>query len=236
MKHLFYSIAIILFLASCEKDNYETPAAAIQGQILDEDGNPMQLEQGSSSMRIRMHELSWSDNPVPLYLNVKQDGSYINNKIFAGNYRMQPVDGPFYPLADDAAKVVDVAGVTDVDFTVVPYLNVEWVTPPTVTADKKVTATFRFTRNAAPAGLTQPNLLDYQLFISTTQYVGNNNWDATVVSAAVAVANDKESTDLTVTSTAAMKYSTTFYVRVGVRVNDSFKKYNYTDVKTVAVP
>ncbi|MBT1688963.1 DUF3823 domain-containing protein [Dawidia soli] len=237
MKYIFYYMIAIVTLASChDTDNYVEPNATIQGRILDQDGNPLQLEQGASSMRIRMQELSWSETAVPTFLNVKVDGTYSNNKIFAGHYRMQPVDGPFYPLADDAAKMADIVGVTDLDFSVVPYLNVAWVTPPTVTADKKVTATFRFTRNAAPGGVIQPNVLDYQLFISTTKYVGNNNFDATVVSAVVPVTNDKESTDITIMSAQPMKYATTFFVRVGVRVNDSFKKYNYTDVRTVAVP
>jgi hypothetical protein len=237
MKYVFYTIAFILTLASCnDMDNYVEPNATIQGRILDQDGTPLQLEQGASSMRIRMQELSWSETAVPTFLNVKVDGTYSNNKIFAGNYRMQPVDGPFYPLGDDAAKIVDIAGTTETDFTVIPYLHVAWVTPPTVTAEKKVTATFRFTRVPPPGGVTQPNILDYQLFISTTKYVGNNNFDATVVTAVVPVTNDKESTDITITSAQPMKYATTYFVRVGARVNDSFKKYNYTDVQTVSVP
>jgi hypothetical protein len=183
-----------------------------------------------------MDELSWSSTPIPFYLNVKQDGSYINNKVFAAQYRMTPIDGPFYPMAIESAPIVDVGGETTVDFTVVPYLNVEWVSEPALTVDKKITATFRFTRNPAPAGLTQPALTDYQLFISTTQYVGNNNFDATIVTAVKAVTNAQEAQDITIVSNSPMKYATTFYVRVGVRVNDSFKKYNYTDIKTVVAP
>jgi hypothetical protein len=161
----------------------------------------------------------------------------MNSKIFAGNYRMLPIDGAFYPLtpANDA-QTVEVKEVTTVDFTVVPYLNVAWVSEPAVTTDNKITATFRFTRSAAPAGLTQPNLLDYQLFISTTQYVGNNNYDATLVTAVKPATNAMENQDVTIVSNAPMKYATKFFIRVGVRVNDSFRKYNYTDIKTVEVP
>src|SRR5690606_33928123 len=96
-----------------------------------------------------------------------------------------------------------------------------------------VMASFRFTRNAGPTAM--PDLLDYQLFISTTQYVGNNNFDGTRVGAAVAVSGELEGQEISIVTVAPMKYETTYYVRIGVRVNDSYKKYNYTDIKTVAV-
>ena len=57
-----------------------------------------------------------------------------------------------------------------------------------------------------------------------------------MVASAVAATNLMENQELNITTKIAVKYSTTYYVRVGVRVSDSFKKYNYTDVKTVVVP
>lgn len=238
MRKIFYSLlcfAAIVSGAACKKDNYAMPDATLEGTLSDGKSG-MQLEQGGGSVRLKLDELSWSATPIPMFLNFRQDGSFSNNKLFPGQYRVTPVDGPFYPIDSADMKIVDLrsGASTRVDFTVVPYINVEWVTPPAVTADKKVTATFRFTRNAAPPGKTQPALLDYQLFISTTQYVGNNNWDNTIVGAAQA-APGKEATDVTITSTAPVKYATTYYVRVGVRVNDSFKKYNYTTISTITV-
>lgn len=236
MKRIIYNLLLFLgmfLIHSCEKDNYEGPDATLQGNIVDASGTPLQLEQGQGTGRIRMDDKSWSDNPIPFYLNFKQDGSYVNNKLFAGTYLATPVEGAFYPVAE--AKV-EVKGNTNYDFHVIPYLNVEWVKEPEVLPDGKVTATFKFTRNAGPAGEDMPNLLDYQLFISTTQYVGNNNFDGTVVAGVVNTNNEMEHADITITSTVPMKYSTTYWVRVGVRVNDSYKKYNYTTIKTIDVP
>jgi len=236
MKKITYNILFLLgmlLIYSCEKDNYESPDATMQGAILDAGGVPLQLEQGQGTGRIRMEDKSWSDNPIPFYLNFKQDGSYINNKLFAGTYLVTPVEGAFYPVEETE---VEVKGSIKHDFHVVPYLNVEWVQEPEVLPDGKVTATFKFTRNAGPAGEAMPDLLDYQLFISTTQYVGNNNFDGTIVAGVVNTSNDMENVNITITSTAPMKYSTTYWVRVGVRVNDSYKKYNYTTIKTVAIP
>jgi hypothetical protein len=238
MKKIVYAILITVVSVSihaCKKDNYAAPDKTLQGQLTDAAGKGIQLEQGGSSARLKLEELKFK-NPVPIYLNFKQDGSYINTKVFEGKYRIFPAEGPFFPLDSTQMQIVNVSGTTTANFKVVPYLNVDWVGEPVVTADKKIQVSFKFTRNAAPAGLTQPALSDYQFFISTTEYVGNNNYDNTRVGSVVTATASMENQTLTIISAQPMKYSTTFYLRVGVRVNDSFKKYNYTTVKAVIVP
>jgi len=236
MKKIFlilFALTTIIFLHSCEIDNYDGPDASLQGTIYDTNNKPLQLEQGSGSGRIQMDEISWSDVPIPFYLSLKQDGSYLNTKVFSATYVATLRDGPFYPILGDTIKV---AGNASHDFHVVPYLNVEWVSEPQLLPDNRVTATFKFKRNPGPAGEAMPNLMDYQLFISNTQYVGNNNFDGTRVGGLVAVTNDKEGTNLTITSLQPMKYETKYFIRVGVRVSDTYRKYNYTSIKTVSVP
>lgn len=236
MKKLIYPLLLCMVLSlnnSCKMDNYEAPNVTLQGKITDTNGQGLQLEQGGSSARIKLEEISWSSSPTPLYLNFKVDGSYINSKLFAATYKITPVEGPFFQVAADTLKLT---GSSTYDFSVVPYLDVTWVGDPIVTSDKKVAATFKFKRNAAPAGMSQPSLLDYQLFISTAQYVGNNNYDGSAVGPVVTVSNSMENQSINIISKTAMKYSTTYYVRIGVRVNDSFKKYNYTTIKTIVVP
>lgn len=231
--YIYFYMLIVLFATSCEIDNYEAPDAVLEGIIADANGVGLQLEQGGSSAKIKMEDFSWSDTPIPFYMNFKSDGTYINTKVFAAKYAITPVDGPFYPIEADTIKV---SGDTKYDFAVTPYLNVSWVGDPVVGSDKTVSAKFKFTRNASPiTGVDMPDLKDYQLFLSTTKHVGNNNFDPDVVAGVVAASNDLEGQEITITSSTPMKYSTTYYVRVGVRVNDSFKKYNYTDVKTIII-
>jgi len=235
MKRIFLNLFFFsaVFMQSCETDNYDSPNASVQGVIYDANDKPLELEQGAGSCRLRMDEISWSENPVPLYFNFRQDGSYLNNKVFSGTYVATPVEGPFYPVVGDT---INVSGNTTHDFHVVPYLDVEWVGEPQLLPDNKVTATFRFKRNPGPAGQPMPNMMDYQLFISNTKYVGNNNFDGTRVGQPVAVTNDKENTNITITSVQPMKYETTYYIRIGIKVNDTYRKYNYSSVKTVTVP
>lgn len=237
MKKNIYILSIIISLMSlhsCETDNYSTPDATVSGKILDHEGNQMELEQGSTSMVIRMLEEGFA-TPTPFDLNVMQNGTYINNKIFAAKYKMIPVFGPFYNTSD--TMKVDIKGSVTVNFKVTPYLKVEWITPPYATADGKIEAKFKFTRIQPPAesNQTMPNILDYQLFIGLTQYVGNNNFDNLVVNPVVSATNSMEGKTLTITSKTAMRFSHDYYVRIGVRVNDANKKYNYTDIKVVSV-
>lgn len=217
-------------LHSCKIDDFEAPAATLQGTILDNKGRNMQAEQGQGNTKVRLEELSWSSAPVPQDLNIKQDGSYINNKLFAGRYRLNVIEGPFYPTV---AQEVEINGTTTHNFQVTPYVDLDWIGEPTLTTDKKISVKFKYVRNEAPNGVTKPAATDYRLFVSTTQYVGNNNFDPGNSLVTVLPA---ENTEITLTTNSPMKYSTTYYIRVGMRVNDTFKKYNYTTVKTVTVP
>ena len=117
MKKIFYFLCAASFLLSmysCEKDNYSGPDATIEGQILDQNGNPLQLDQGKGGLKIKMEELTWiteqgGEAIVPTYLAVKQDGSYLNTKIFSGKYVMTPIEGAFYPYSS-LGDTVDIYG------------------------------------------------------------------------------------------------------------------------------
>lgn len=217
---------------SCELDTYSSPDAVMSGTVYDNEGKPLQVEQGASSMVIRLMETGY-ENPDPFDLNMRQDGTYINTKVFAGTYRAYPYGGPFWPV--DTLEV-NVSGTVTQDFTVTPYLKVEWSGKPEVLEDGRIQAKFRFFRTDSPDGSSaKPDLLDCQLFIAHTQYVGNNNYDNLVVDAAVPVTNDQEGEELTIVSKTPMKFSGDYFVRIGVRVNDSNKKYNYTSIEKVNV-
>ena len=58
MKKIIFYIMIALFTWSCEIDNYDSPNASIQGILADANGIGLQIEQGSSSARIKMEEVS----------------------------------------------------------------------------------------------------------------------------------------------------------------------------------
>jgi hypothetical protein len=200
----------------------------------------LRTEPGSSNMRIQMDELSWAKGDtsvavIPTYLNVKIDGTYTNTKIFSGQYRMTPIEGAFYPY-DAGGDTINIRGSMVKDFVVVPYLDVNWVDEPYITADSCVEASISFVRNAKD-GEFMPDLLNARLCISSNKYVGNNNYYSDIISGAVTVTNAQENTTIVLKTSKKVKYyNTDVYVRVGVCCNDTYKKYNYTTIIKVHVP
>lgn len=240
--YLIYLILLLVSLSfsNCEIDNYEDPNATIEGKILESNGNMLQTEQGGGNMRLQMDELSWAGDDstiaiIPTYLSVKQDGSFYNSKIFSGEYRITPIEGPFFPY-DEEGEIVNINGNISINFEVTPYLNVEWVTEPYLNESNFIEAEVRFTRNEKE-GMSAPDLNDAMLFISTTQYCGNNNYDNQLVAAPLVVDNTQEGETIHLITSRDVKYvGTTYYVRVGINCKDAYKKYNYTDIQTVVVP
>ena len=237
IKIILLSISVICFYA-CEIDNYDGPDAQIAGRILDPNGNLLRTEPGSSNMRIQMDELSWANGDTsiavtPTYLNVKIDGHYTNTKIFSGTYRMTPIEGPFYPYGD--GDTLNINGSVVKDFVVIPYLDVDWVDEPYLTADSCIEASIRFTRNAK-GGEFMPDVQNARLCISSNQYVGNNNFYSDLISGALTVTNAQEDATITLTSKKVKYTGMNYYVRVGVCCNDTYKKYNYTTIVKLYVP
>ena len=250
INNITFFVASILIFSACETDNYDGPDAHISGRILDHNGNLFNTEQGSSNMRIKMEELSWAKGDtsiaiIPTYLNVKIDGTYNNTKIFKGQYRMTPIEGAFYPY-DEEGEIVDIKGSVKKDFVVTPYLEVEWVREPQLTDDNRITASIIFNYNTPPSDtITRPTATEVRLFISSTQYVGNNNYYSDIIAAGMANAgiitlnaiNNGGGREISLRTSRSVKYTDTrYYVRVGVRCNDQYQKYSYTSIIPIDVP
>jgi hypothetical protein len=236
----------ILSICACKKtDNYPAPSETLTGTITDlSTGEPIQTDNG---IRIRLDEISYSSNPIPQYLNVKQDGTFKNSRLFPGTYRIYPQDGAFVPVVYttasgtvvDGSKTVEIRGTADVLFSVSPFLKVEWVGEPVLNNDNTVTVSCRFTRGTDdPAFIF--NVTDAYLFISTTPFVSNASFDnklSAQVTYSGTAGNALLGQTVNITSKAALGENRTYYVRVGARTNDNVnKRYNYTSEKAVEVP
>ncbi|SIO37836.1 DUF3823 domain-containing protein [Chitinophaga niabensis] len=245
------SFCILILLASgCTKkyDDYPEPAETLAGNIKDAGSKSnLQSEAGDRGMRLVLEELSWSSTPTPYYFFAMQDGSFRNTKIFKGNYRIS-VEGPFVPLVQydgsgqvtvDKRKTMDIAGTTNVDFEVEPFLNVAWVGEPAYNAtNKTISVQVRFTRGTANTAFHK-NVTDVFLFVSPNNYVGNNNYDnkySVQVNYGGTSGNDQLGQTVTLTTKDVLPGSRSFFLRVGARIDYGLKYYNYTTVKTINIP
>jgi hypothetical protein len=257
MKKIIKYVCLVVFtfcFTACEIDNLEGPNASVKGTVYDQNGKPLQTEQGNGNMKIRYIEQSWKEEVTsPRDLNVKLDGTYENSKMFAGTYLMYPYQGGFYPLEEADYKTVELKGATTVDFQVTPYLEVEWVDEPKVVHiaanahpnyDNNPSANYpegdyfqasvKF-KIVNKEGKTHPGVQYGRFFVSSTHFAADNNKIAEY-SRELGFKNEDAEKIITFTADMPVKYTgITFYFRVGFKCNDADKKYNYTDVKSINV-
>ncbi len=227
-------MCLVVFTASsCSKfDNYDAPDQTVKGVVSDAGtGKPVQTEvtttDGSltAGTRIRLVETSYSPTATAQFLGSRQDGSFTNTKLFAATYAMTP-EGAFVP---QTAKSVEVrGGVTEVNFSVEPFLRIEWVGEPTYNAATgKIDAQYTITRGTTNASY-QDAIGDCVLYLNNSPYVGNSNFTIFTRPAtpALAVTN-------TVSSPVAPK-GRELFLRIGARIGG--RLYNYSTIKSVVVP
>lgn len=245
MKNILNTLIIsaaLVTASSCSKvDNYDGPTETLQGRIIDVgNGQNVQSEvsgDNGNGTRIKLLETSWSDNPTPLYLATKQDGTYSNTKIFEATYKMI-AEGAFVPMdlpADDKTQTINVkGGTTTVDFTVDPFLRVEWVGEPVVNADSTVTVQVRVTRGTSNPNFQQ-NITNLALFVSPYQYVGNNSYDsryARVLSYSGTTGNAIAGQTITLTTQGKLP-KRDWFLRLGSRIAYGTNRFNYSTIKMI---
>lgn len=245
----------LLTAGACKKtiDNYAAPDQTLRGRIIDAGtGKNMPSEvsgENGTGTRIQLLELSWSDNPTPLYLATMQDGTYNNTKIFSGHYKIS-ADGAFVPLVQtgtnpyDKSQTVDIqGGVTEVDFNVEPFLRIEWVGEPVLNANGTVSAKFIVTRGTNDPNY-QLNVTDIHLYVNNYPYVGQNtnSYDARYsnrVTYSGTAGNNLLGQTLTFTTIGgALPGKRDWYVRVAARTTfpNLGRPFNYTDIKKITIP
>ena len=244
MKHLFHILlgcAVLLGPVSCMKiDNFEAPSAKIEGRIIDKTtGQPMLLDHGVS--HIRIWEMSYSEHPNPQDLAIKEDGTYYNDKLFSGTYDMLPRDGAWWPC-DTTYNVAIGKGGAVQDFEVIPYLHV--IDFDAVLDGTELTLTCRL---QAPVTDGLPPLREIRPFINNNIHCGPGNHidyyhnDENRVNlrnrtwSSYGDADGYQTVD-PFSVTVQLKPGYTYWVRMGVQVNDTYTSWNLSEVKKIVVP
>jgi hypothetical protein len=229
--------AAILFVGySCTKaDNYAGPNAAFEGNIIDSiTGKNLLSETGG--FQIELKQLNWSATPDPYYISSKPDGSFEDTRIFSGHYSVIPTQGAFWPV-DSILK--DISGTTTQNFTVAPYLEIVNFTD-SLNADSLVMTC----QLMAPRTNGLPQILEIWPFVNTTSFVGSGAYISNYTisdntNSNYNLANISSNWNAAIASTTyrlvvhGLLAGRTYYARLGVRVNDGYKKYNYSAVVAV---
>lgn len=220
---------LIMGQQSCSKiDNYDMPNATLTGEIIDVvTGAPIQTN--VYDCMIKLDELSWSQNPQPLKFTTKPDGTFTNTKVFAGKYKITPVDGPFIPID---GKEINIKGDTKVTFEVEPFLNVKI----TDLKQEGSAATVSF-KISSKSNLYKVS--DSRIFINNNVFVGDGSnmiqfdqdmdfWNTS---------NEEIYSNTYQFNVENLISGRTYYIRVGARSNDPVsRRYNYSEVKKIVIP
>jgi len=255
MKNFIYFISIIaLGAVSCSKlDNFPTPNATLSGRVVDAGTkNNVQTEIGGSGTRVKLEEISWSDNPTPFYFNSMQDGTFNNTKLFASTNKIS-VEGAFVPLVQydnsgnitvDKRQTVELGkGKQEIVFEVEPLLRVEWINDPVVNADSTITVQVRVTRGTSNPDF-QKDVSDIFFFVNTVPYVGSSSGNndyfdprySHTVSYSGSDGNAQLGQTITLTTEGKLPPKRSYWLRVGARTTYGLKQYNYNDIKKVTLP
>ncbi|MDR0413691.1 MAG: DUF3823 domain-containing protein [Dysgonamonadaceae bacterium] len=224
---ILYLFTAILVL-SCEIDNYNEPDGTLTGQVIDAmTGKPLSTEQ-PQGFRIRCEEISWSDTPTAQFFWGKADGTFNNTKLFAGKYRITPVEGAFV-MPDPKEVNIRSGATTTVDFTVTPYISFSNVS--IVKEGNTVRATFTLTRNVATAALQ-----DYRVFATVaTPYVGTQLFDNDISTSATNIGESDLEVPVSVLLPENFVSGKTYYIRIGARCQNSSGRYNMTEIVTISM-
>ena len=222
-------MAILAFSACTKTDNYDGPNASFQGNIISTAGGNLPTSSGST--QIKLQQIGWT---TPQTIPSKFDGTFEDTKLFKGGYRVIPTGGAFWPVYDTIT--VNIAQGTRHDFTVTPYIVIKNFAATLTGTTLNITYDID-----APIVAGLPTIKDTQPYVNTTKLVGTG---ASIrdFSDVNAVTINKDFIDMS----AAEKSRTltvpnlipgrTFFVRVGVRLSDSYNSSNFSNIIEIDVP
>jgi hypothetical protein len=107
---------------------------------------------------------------------------------------------------------VTIKGVTTKDFTVIPFLSLEWVVKPTLLSDNRIRCVVRFKRNQK-TGYEMPDVKEAWLQVS--RVVNASARDLYMFPKSIVLTNSMEGTDIEFISDVPVKYTgKSYFVRV----------------------
>jgi hypothetical protein len=230
-----------------EIDNFDAPDAHVTGRLIDKTTGANFITDHADT-GIRIWEMSYSLNPSPQGIPVKFDGTYNNEKLFAGTYDMLPYNGPYWP-ADTIHGVRIGKKTTTQDFEVTPYLHITdfdaVLEGTTLTLSCRLSAPFT-EMNINGTVTPLPNVLEVRPFLSLTMYCGGanyigeywtNDYRVNLRRAWERIDTDGDGkSDETYTISVPVKKGYTYNVRMGANVNYTDQKFNLSEVKRIVVP
>ena len=216
MKPTLLLFFFLFALSSCEIDNYESPELTISGEILDAETNEL-VESGgiNAGTIVKLYE---GNSIQPLIYNTLPEGTFINSKVFPGNYLLE-AEGPFTMVEEGLQNLV-IDSDEEIEIKVIPHVRL------TINIEEQsgVTAKIKLSYEKV---LPEQKLLD--LGIVWSEYRNPNIYSFPEGSI---LQEDVSTLDLTTGEKSFilenLKSNTTYYVRGSARTANTGNYYNYS--------
>lgn len=210
---------------SCSLDNFDEPNASLSGALVDSETGETVQTQYKNGAKVRLYEYynnEWTTQPVDFY--AKQDGTFTNNIVFAGKYKVV-TEGPF-ETPDEIE--MDITGHKDLQIKVVPFLRVE------STASASGTSV-NFTAKIARTSSTR-KIKTLEFYCASTPYVDKSTF-VSKKTIDLSAMTDSEILSKTFTQTIdGLKSGKTYYARVGTLTENAANQYNYGTIFEIKIP
>jgi hypothetical protein len=171
--HFLIPAMLLIFLVSCQKDNYDAPEVDFTGRLVYK-GEAINVQYGN--VNFELWQPGFGNNGA-INVNVDQEGNY-SAKLFNGNYKLvfAANQGPFlWPKNARGAQdtiALSVSGNKTMDMEVMPYYMIR--NAAITAAAAKVSAVCRLEQIITDSNAK--NVERVTLYINKTQFVdGGNN-------------------------------------------------------------
>ena len=244
IKYILMTVVAALFVTSCDwfvLDNQEAHNAKISGKFVDaETGQLVPSEVYSSQTGVfKVFELGWDSEAAQTWY-IKNDGTYCNNLVWAGKYRMQTNDSNYYPFTKEFELK---KGDNVVNFEVTPFVRFEEQKFYYDEANKQIVGEC----TVQVTDPTQTPNLEVRLCCYTDCHVGTsfNNCknDAGAYVQNVQLTDGKATVKVAISTEAPenateFKYERVHYVRLAALATgsaNSASRYNFTQTYSIAL-
>ena len=212
-----YTIAMVVLISACEKDNFSGPKSILSGQIVYK-GEPIGVEH--DQVRLQLWQPGFG-KLAAIDAQIAQDGSY-SAMLFNGSYKMvfPKGRGPFRTLVKDAAAkdtvFVNLAGSQKLNLEVLPYYMIR--TPKFTGGENKVSVSLRLEKIITDTTIAK-SIERVSLFINKSEFV-SRAVNIGVTDVAGADIKDLANINMTTVVPATTPSQNYVFARVGVKIKD----------------
>ncbi|WP_418360829.1 DUF3823 domain-containing protein [Sphingobacterium detergens] len=226
IKILYYLFCLVLFSTtlSCQKDNYEAPSSSFKGNVIDKQSGRVIPQQTINGGILRLFQTDITANATAITSYFKADGSFENNMLFDGNYKVV-ADGPFF--YEDTLKVrINKSLIQDISVRPYLYVTTELVSKTASSITVKVKTSLgegntnqKISRVGVTAGLT--NSVDINFYKARELTNTESESNAAIVGTEY------------IYELKNLASKSTYYIRGAARTINTGNYYNYAPMLTI---